>query len=76
VSPRPTGDDALSADPFEWQVTKAGSVLVSRGGRQVVTVGGQAAAKLAAQLEHASDARAQQLLARVTGNYKRGNERR
>jgi hypothetical protein len=76
VSPPPSGDDALAADPFDWRVTKSGSVIVLRGGRQVVTVGGKAAAKLAAQLERCDDATAQQLLARATGNYKRGNERR
>ncbi|WP_208543127.1 hypothetical protein [Nocardioides euryhalodurans] len=76
MSGRPTGDDALAADPFDWQVTKGGTVLVSRGGRAVVTVGGRAGERLAAQLAGCDDARAQQLLARATGNYKRGNERR
>lgn len=75
MATRPTGDDALVADPFDWRVTKAGTVLVSRGGRQVVTVGGKAGLKLAAQLEGADNAAAQQLLARATGNYRRGNER-
>ncbi len=36
----------------------------------------RAAAKLAAQLARADERAAQQLLARATGNYKRGNERR
>ena len=75
MSGRPTGDDALAADPFDWRVTKAGTVLVSRGGRQVVTVGGKAGLKLAALLDGADEATAQQLLARATGNYRRGNER-
>jgi hypothetical protein len=75
MATRPTGDDALAADPFDWQVTKAGTVLVFRGGRQVVTVGGKAGPKLASQLEGADEAAAQQLLARATGNYRRGNER-
>ena len=76
MSARPSGDDALAADPFEWRVTRSGTVIVLRGGRQVVTVGGAAAAKLAAQLARADERAAQQLLARATGNYKRGNERR
>ena len=53
---RPTGDDALAADPFDWQVTKAGRVLVFRGGRQVVAVGGRAGLKLATQLEGVDEA--------------------
>lgn len=65
----------LEDDPFAWRVTADGAVLVSRGGRRVVTVAGARGAKLATQLETASDEHAQQLLARATGNYKRGNER-
>jgi hypothetical protein len=72
---RPTGDDALAQDPFDWRTTTDGRVFVSRGGRQVVTVAGAAGRKLAAQLDTADAARAQQLLARATGNYRRGNER-
>ncbi len=65
----------FDAEPFDWQVTADFRVLVSRGGRQVVVVAGARGSKLAAQLETADDERAQQLLARATGNYKRGNER-
>ncbi|WP_053721311.1 hypothetical protein [Saccharothrix sp. NRRL B-16348] len=66
----------LEDDPFDWRVTKDGQVLVSRGGRTVTTVRGAAAARLIGGLERADDDDgAQQLLARVTGNYKRGNER-
>jgi hypothetical protein len=65
----------LEDDPFDWRVTKDGQVLVSRGGRLVTTVRGTAAARLHGRLQRASDDDAQQLLARATGNYKRGNER-
>ncbi len=65
----------LDDDPFDWRTTADGTVFVSRRGRQVVVVGGAAGRTLSAQLETASDTRAQQLLARATGNYKRGNER-
>lgn len=66
----------LEDDPFDWRVTKDGQVLVSRGGRVVTTVRGSAAAKLYGRLERADDDQAQQLLARATGHYKHGNERR
>ncbi len=66
----------FDAEPFDWSVTADSRVLVSRGGRQVVVVAGARGSKLAAQLETADDDRAQQLLARATGNYKRGNEKR
>jgi hypothetical protein len=67
-------------DPFDYRVTKSGQVLISRGGRQVVTVAGARAARLIATLESAKangdEDAAQLALAKVTGNYKRGNERR
>ncbi|SDU84441.1 hypothetical protein SAMN04488563_6653 [Jiangella alkaliphila] len=69
--------DPLAEDPFDYQLTKSGPIRVSRGGRLVVTVGGREADRLAAALERAADEHERQLLlAKVTGNYKRGNERR
>jgi len=65
----------LDDDPFDWRATKNGQVMVSRGGRVVSTVRGGAAATLLGKLALADEATAQQLLARATGNYKRGNER-
>lgn len=64
----------LDDDPFSYRVTKDGRILTSRGGRLVVTVAGAAADRLAGMLGAAEDAD-QQLLARATGNYRRGNER-
>ncbi|GAA1712694.1 hypothetical protein GCM10009809_06020 [Isoptericola hypogeus] len=65
----------LRDDPFEYRVTRDGAVLVRRGGRLVVTVAGARAERLVALLGH-DDETDQQLLARATGNYRRGNERR
>ena len=67
-------------DPFDHHVTKDGRVRVARGGRVVVTVAGAAADRLAAALaraeERGDDHEVQLLLARATGNYRRGNEKR
>jgi hypothetical protein len=61
----------LEADPFDARVTASGTVLISRGGRQVTIVRGRAAVRLADALERASDDRAVQLLlAKATGHYK------
>lgn len=62
-------------DPFDWQVTASGAVRVSRGGRGVAVIGGRDAERLLARLGR-DDATDQLLLAKATGNYKRGNERR
>jgi hypothetical protein len=65
----------LEDDPFTWQVTKDGRVLVFRGGRQVAVVAGAQAERLRPRLTTSLEG-AQQALARVTGNYRRGNEKR
>jgi hypothetical protein len=62
------------APPFTYRLTKAGEVIVSRGGRVVLTLGGPRAARLRERLGEGEDSD-QQLLARATGNYRRGNER-
>ena len=65
-------DDDLG---FDARISKTGVVTVFRQHRPVTTLRGLAARELIARLEHASPAQRQQHLARVTGNYKRGNER-
>lgn len=65
----------LQDNPFDYRVTKDRRVLVSRGGRYVTTVSGAKADRLIALLG-ADDDTDQELLARATGNYRRGNEKR
>lgn len=60
---------------FDYRVAKDGPVLICRAGRLVATVGGARARTLAAKLAAAGPAERQQLLARASGNYARGNER-
>jgi len=67
----------LESEPFAWRTTKDGMVFVTYEGRAAATVRGPAATALLSKLREARDARAEQLLlARMTGNFKRGNERR
>ncbi|MGH8776988.1 MAG: hypothetical protein ACRDWI_18190 [Jiangellaceae bacterium] len=66
----------LAADPFEYRITKNGQVLISRGGRQVATVAGARATRLIRELANGDERAAQLALAKATGNYKHGNERR
>lgn len=65
----------LEDNPFDYRITKDGRVLVTRGGQHIVTVSGGNAARLIPQLG-VDDETDQQLLARATGNYRRGNEKR
>ena len=66
---------SLESDPFDYQVTKSGLLLIRRGGRTVMELGGKKAAALIPRLGRDPE-QDQQLLARVTGNYRHGNERR
>jgi hypothetical protein len=57
---------------FTYVVRKNGEVVISHHGRQATVLRGQKAEKFLSRLKTAND---QELMARVTGNYKRGNER-
>ena len=61
-------------DPFDYRITKSGMLIISRGRRTVMELGGKKAAALIPKLGRSHDSD-QQLLARVTGNYCHGNER-
>ena len=69
------GTAGVTDHQFGHRLTKDGRVLVSFQGRHVVTVGGAKAERLAAALATADPDEAERLLARATGNFKRGNER-
>jgi hypothetical protein len=65
------------SDPsgFAWQTLRGGEVQVLHHSRVAVTLRGVAALDFLAEVQAGDDAAAQQLMARLTGNYKRGNER-
>ena len=60
---------------FSYRLSHSGELEISRDGRVVTRLRGRAAAKASAQLEGADFPSQQQRMARLTGNYKRGNER-
>ena len=60
---------------FSWRPTKDGRVRIARDGRVVTTLAGARARTFLDRVEGADAAAAQQLMARATGNYRRGNER-
>lgn len=63
-------------DVFTWQVTKNGKLLISWEGRVVTTLAGREAQKLIDKLDQSNRREIQHLLARATGKFKHGNERR
>ena len=64
VSGRPEG--------FEYRVRKDGDVVIHHHGRQATVLRGTAAARFLADVERRDP---QEVMARATGNYRRGNER-
>ena len=72
--PADAGDDPVDLG-FTFLSKKDGSVVVHHRGKLAATLRGQAAAEFVDEVEGADLHSQQQLMARLTGNYKRGNER-
>lgn len=65
----------MGGEVFSFRQTKDGQVMISWEGRWVVTLKGQEAQRFLRRAERASEADLQLLMAKATGNFKRGNER-
>ena len=61
-----------AADGFEWTRRKNGDVVITHQGRPAATLRGRKAAEFLDDVDGYQD---QELMARLTGNYRRGNER-
>ncbi len=60
---------------FTYRVRKNGEVEIFHRGRLASTLRGSEAADFEQEAQEEASAEARQLMARVTGNYKHGNER-
>ncbi len=66
----------LGEEPFNYQITKKGTVIIYYGGKQIKIVKDGKAAQLIEKLNTAENVMdVQLLLAKITGNFKHGNER-
>ncbi len=61
-----------SPNGFEWSQRKGGDVVITHRGKTATTLRGRRATEF---LDDIADGDGQELMARLTGNYKRGNER-
>ena len=66
----------LAQEPFGWARRSDGSIVISHDGRAVTTLRGETADRFATRVAGLDPTAAQHLMARATGNFKRGNERR
>lgn len=66
----------LDEEPFSYRITKDKTVFIDYYGKQVKILKGKDAEKFIEKMNGAEDTQALQLLmAKITGNFKRGNER-
>lgn len=67
--------DSGEGPTFTYRMSGKDQVVIYHGDRLATTLRGSQAAKFLSKVETASEQAQQQLMARATGNYKRGNER-
>lgn len=71
----PTQPDAAASLGFDYRAHKSGDLAISRGGRVVTVLRGEAARAALVRLSGLPPQGQQQLMARLTGHYRQGNER-
>ena len=67
--------DPLADEPFSWLSRADGAIVIRYHEAPVTLLRGRSAERFAARVRTADAAAAQQLMARATGNFKRGSER-
>ncbi len=60
---------------FTFRVSKSGEVYISRNGKEITILRSLTAQAFLEDVAGATLVEEQQLMARITGNYKHGNER-
>lgn len=65
----------MGHERFHYTLHKGDKVRIFWEGRCIMTLGGHRGAELIQELNGVSDAEAQYIMQRITGNFKRGNER-
>ncbi len=65
----------LEEEPFDYQITKDKRVLLYYEGKLIKTLSGKNASKFISQIDGVDWKEEQLILAKATGNFKRGNER-
>lgn len=67
--------DRLREKPFSYKVTKANKTLIYYENRMIKTLNDKDTKKLMGKINGLDDFEVQLALAKITGNFKRGNER-
>lgn len=67
--------DKLKENPFSYRVTKGNKTLIYFENRMIKTLNEKETKKLSSKINRLNEFEIQLLLAKITGNFKRGNER-
>ena len=65
----------LDDEIFAYKISKDDKVFISYEGKQVTTLSGNKAERFIRQIETAEGKAEQLIMAKATGNFKRGNEK-
>ncbi|ANE48978.1 hypothetical protein SY83_16630 [Paenibacillus swuensis] len=66
--------DRLDEEQFTYRITKDQKVIISFHGKQVTILTGKESNKFMSRIGSADFREAQLMMAKATGNFKRGNE--
>jgi len=65
----------LDEEIFTYRITKDKKVFISYEGKHVTTLSGKKVDEFIKKIQNAEGKEAQLIMAKVTGNFKRGNEK-
>ena len=65
----------LESQPFNYQLSKDGKIFLYWEGKQVKLLKGKEALKFTSKIASLDEQGVQLLIAKLTGNFKRGNEK-
>lgn len=68
-------NDSLTENPFSYLASKDGKVRIFRSSKLATTLRGKEAIRFLSKIESADESGSQLIMARVTGQYKFGNEK-
>ncbi|WP_317913271.1 hypothetical protein [Carnobacterium maltaromaticum] len=68
-------NELISNQTFSWKKGKDNKLFIYFNGKEVMILKGQKSQKLLEELFDSNEEEEQYLLARITGNFKRGNEK-
>lgn len=65
----------LEGMPFSYRQYKNGTISISYENKEITTLKNKAAIKFSLAIQDSTDMEAQMIMAKITGNFKHGNER-